>query len=141
MSAQTTNEGVNKLAQAMQSRMHGVNGLSQQPLDFGEIQGDMSLLTNRFPLPIPQSDYMVCRSLTWGDPGSALTNTMPKGGAEDVSGGGEHTHPGIAISGDHVHTVRVGDKLRSVAPGDRVLVAWVGDDACVIDTVYPAARI
>ena len=44
--------------------------MSEQPqvLDFGVIQPDMSLLTNKFPVPIPQSDYMVCRQLTGGLP-------------------------------------------------------------------------
>ena len=30
-------------------------------LDFGVIQGDKSLLTNTYPLPIPRSDYLVER--------------------------------------------------------------------------------
>ena len=58
-------EGVNKLTEVLQNRMRG---MSEQPqvLDFGVIQPDMSLLTNKFPVPIPQSDYMVCRQLTLG---------------------------------------------------------------------------
>ena len=88
------NEGINKLAAVFQNRMHGMTD-KPEVLDFGVIQGDMSLLTNRFPRPIPQTDYMVCRQLT----------------------------------------------LISVKPGDRVLVAWVGDDACVVDIVLPATEM
>ena len=57
------NEGINRLAGVLQSRM-GQMGDRPQVLDFGVIQGDMSLLTNRFPKPIPQTDYMVCRQVT-----------------------------------------------------------------------------
>lgn len=56
------NEGINKLAGVLQGRMHHVAD-KPQVLDFGVIQGDMSLLTNKFPQPIPQSDYMVCRQI------------------------------------------------------------------------------
>jgi hypothetical protein len=156
MAAQNTNEGVNKLAQAMQSRMHGVSGLNQQPLDFGTVQGDMSLLTNRFPRPIPQSDYLVGRSVAWGAVGSVFGETQgigeansgehahgPGGGHShpDAGYGGAHDHPAGGGEMQHVHDVLVGDKFRQLAPGDRVLVAWVGDDACVIDIIYPATRI
>lgn len=50
--------GVNKLANTIQERMRDMND-TPPVLDFGTIQGDFSLLTNTFPLPIPQSDYMV----------------------------------------------------------------------------------
>lgn len=86
------NEGINKLAGVLQGRMHHVAD-KPQVLDFGVIQGDMSLLTNKFPQPIPQSDYMVCR------------------------------------------------QIRSRKPGDRVLVAWVGDDCCVVDLVLPGTAV
>ena len=33
------------------------------------------------------------------------------------------------------------EQPRKVAPGDRVLVAWVGTHPCVIDIIYPASRI
>ena len=57
------NEGINRLAGVLQGRMSQM-GDKPQVLDFGVIQGDMSLLTNRFPKPIPQKDYMVCRQVT-----------------------------------------------------------------------------
>jgi len=78
--------------------MKGV-GDSPPLLDFGTIQPDMSLVTNMFPVSIPQRDYMVCRSATWDEIDDALQ------------------------------------------PGDRVLVAWVGNDACVIDLILPATAI
>ncbi len=98
------NEGINRLARTLQGRMHQV-GDRPPILDFGKIQGDMSLLTNYFPKSIPQTDYIVCRSVSWG-----------------------------AAS-------YVGAKFRWLQPGDRVLVAWVGDDACVVDLILPATAI
>ena len=56
------NEGVNMLARVMQERMQKIS-YTPEPLEFGEIQGDYSLLTNKFPIPIPKSDYLVCRLL------------------------------------------------------------------------------
>lgn len=82
-------EGINKLTEVLQSRMHSV-GDKPQVLDFGEIQGDMSLLTNKFPVPIPQSDYMVCRQLTLGPVYNILAKT------QDI---------GMPHSGSHLHLV------------------------------------
>ena len=112
------NEGINKLAGVIQSRMHSMNN-KPQVLDFGNLQSDMSLVTNRFPQPIPQSDYMVCRQLTLGPIDEPLTHTI-----NSVE-----------------KTVLVPEKMRSVKPGDRVLVAWVGDDVCVIDIILPGTTV
>jgi hypothetical protein len=132
----------------------------------------MSLLTNYFPRPIPQTDYMVCRSVTWGAIDAIFYKTQYTGKANSGShkhgehgqhphgtsgqhGGhlsgdgshghpdseGAHTHPADDGEMQHVHDVLVGPKYRWLQPGDRVLVAWVGDDACVIDIVLPATVI
>ena len=114
------NEGINRLAATLQSQMHRVAG-KPEVLDFGVIQNDMSLLTNQFPCPIPQTDYMVCRQLTLGTVQSILAKTQN--------------------IGMHQHDVLVPEKLRQITPGDRVLVCWVGDDACVIDIVLPATEV
>lgn len=108
------NEGINKLAGVFQGRMHSMGG-KPEPLDFGEIKGDMSLVTNRFPRPVPKSDYVVCRQLTLGAEGEKLAET------DGVEG--------------HVHEIGVPGPMRKVRPGDRVLVAWVGDDPCVVDVI------
>ncbi len=97
MESTNGNEGISKLASVLQSRMHET-GKKPQTIDFGKIQGNMSLVTNLFPQPIPKGDYMVCRQLT------------------------------LEVTG----------KLK---PGDRVLVAWVGDDACVIDIILPGTAV
>lgn len=165
------NEGVNKLAAVFQSRM---NSVADKPevLDFGVIQGDMSLLTNRFPRPIPQTDYMVCRQLTLGPTNNILAKTqdigLPHSGSHihktinetgscgcTVSGTvgeatgaapdppipSQRTAGGDSSDGMHQHHVLIPEKMRHIQPGDRVLVCWVGDDACVVDIVLPATEV
>ena len=112
------NEGINKLAAILQRRMHDMND-NPQKLDFGTIQSDMCLITNQFPQPIPQSDYMVCRQLTLGSMDTPLTSTINS--AEK--------------------TVLVPEKMRSIKAGDRVLVAWIGDDICIIDIILPGTAV
>ncbi len=158
------NEGISKLTKVLQDRIHKV-GDKPQVLDFGIIQDDMSLLTNTFPLPIPKSDYMICRSvswnpaipmtMTWWDNESSSVNGWEDedwsksgwqggGGDSHISHGhgkkGEHDHISCP-TGKHYHDVYLPDKMRWIKPGDRVLVAWVGDDACVIDLILQASEI
>lgn len=124
------NEGINKLAGVMQSRIKNV---SKKPavLDIGQIGSDMSLTTNQFPKPIPQTDYLVCRQLTLGATGSLLTETKTRG-----------QHGGhISGDGSHDHEIKIPEKMRSIKAGDRVLVAWVGDDAVVVDIILPATSV
>lgn len=91
-------------------------------LDFGVIQEDKSLLTNTYPLPIPQSDYLVCRHLK-----SRIVTANTS-----ASSIGEY--------GDHSHTVEV-STCDSLKIGDRVLVAWVQDDAVVVDVILEADSV
>ena len=111
--------GVNSLANVISNR---IRNMTESPLmlDYGTIKGDMSLRTDTFPIALPQSDYTVCRQLTLGATGDKLTNT---------SVNGEHAHS---------HDVYLPEKMRGLKPGDRVLVAWVNNDACVIDIILPA---
>lgn len=108
-------------------------------LDFGEIQGNGSLMTNTFPAPIPRGDYSVCRGLTFGKAGDILLETNESGAHEHQegqhegheTGDGEHSHSG----GTHLHNIMIPEKMRSVKPGDRVLVAWVQSEAVVVDII------
>ena len=117
--------GANKLTAALAS-MIDKKGDKTLVLDFGIILGDYSLKTNTFPIPIPKSDYSVCRAITY-DPGVPLTQTYCDGA---------HGHPDAGFAGSHVHNVRLPEKMYWIRPGDKVLVAWVQDEACVVDIVY-----
>lgn len=113
------NAGTNKLANVLSQRMKKENE-SPLVLDFGEIQGNGSLLTNTFPVPIPKGEYSICRHV------GGLSFT--------ISGG---THPGHL---SQTQTVNTGSHQHTVAPpvikaGDRVLVAWVQNEAVVVDVI------
>ena len=43
--------------------------------------------------------------------------------------------------GKHYHDVYLPDKMRRLKPNDRVLVAWVGVDAVVIDIIMNAGEV
>ncbi len=126
-------DGVNQLANAIQERVQDMNN-TPPVLDFGTIQSDFSLLTNKFPLPIPQSDYLVCRSVAIGKPDDILYKTRDTEPRSKVDYGG-------VPNTTHFHDVLIGNKIRQLKPGDRVLVAWVGDDPCVVDLILPASEI
>lgn len=106
------------------SRLAGVlTGIARENtgdvmLDFGVIQNDRSLLTNSYPISIPKSDYLVCRHL--------------KANSESTSSASVGDH------GSHRHSVST---ARALSVGDRVLVAWVGNDAVVIDVILTAASV
>ena len=99
-------------------------------LDFGVINGDYSLTTNTFPIAIKKDDYLVCRHL----------RAVPDKDQWDTKGAGTHSHPGSEGSnaGWHTHKFQPHEVLDK---GDRVLVAWVGNDAVVIDVIVHANTV
>lgn len=110
------NTGINKLANVLSDRMQKENA-SDLVLDFGEIQSNGSLLTNTFPVPVPKGDYSICRHVG----GMSL----------NISGGSHQGHISEYYKGSHSHTV----SMPKVKAGDRVLVAWVQNEAVVIDVI------
>jgi hypothetical protein len=150
------NSEANQLARMLQDRMKQIADTPSAHY-YGVIQSDMSLLLNNFPVPIPQSDYMVCRSVAWGKVDDIFYKTQTPGkdnsgkhkhgpnGAHsqpDAGYGGSHDHPEGGREMEHIHDTLIGDKFRWLMPGDRVLVALVGENEfCVIDLVLPAMSI
>ena len=114
------NPGTSKLGKILSDRMAKQNA-SPLLLDFGSIEADYSLKTNTFPVPIPKSDYTVCRHVG----GLVLGTTGGEHGGHN-SGTGAHSH---------------GVPVPAIKPGDRVLVAWVQNDATVIDVIVPASSV
>lgn len=103
---------------AFAGAMMGMASRSQDKslvIDFGVIQGDGSLLTNTYPVPIPKTDYVVCNC----------------GGLPD--GEWVNTSDGARVNIARQHT-------KHIKPGDHVLVAWVNNDPVVIDKIISAVK-
>lgn len=124
------NPGANKLATVLTGMMRSIDD-HPLVLDFGIINGDYSLTTNTFPKPIPKGDYSVCRTVTY-DPSVPLTQSYNDGA---------HSQPDAGYGGAHTHDIRLPEKMYWIRPGDKVLVAWVQDEAVVIDLVYSSSRV
>lgn len=127
---QNNMDGMEALALVLNELMKNA---AEKPLalDFGVIQADYSLKTNTFRQTIPKDSYQVCRQLTLGSTGAWLTRTTDSVLPETMIPEHTHSHPSVLVP----------ESMRSIRPGDRVLVAWVGNDAIVIDIVLPAAVI
>lgn len=109
------NAGVASLASVLSGRMKEL-GRPPLVLDFGTIQSNWSLITNMFPVPIPKGSYMVCGAATSAS--KAIATSYADGG-------------GIS----HNHTATIPGDTSLLQPGARVLVAWVQNDAVVIDVI------
>ncbi len=122
--------GANKLTNTLAGMMRSI---SDKPpaLDFGIINSDYSLTTNLFRKPIPKNEYSVCRQLLY-DPSVPLTKTYTDG---------EHGHPDASPPGTHYHEVKLPKKMRWLKAGDKVLVAWIQNEAVVIDIVYSGSHV
>ena len=121
--------------------------------DFGTIQSDGSLLTNRFPIPIPKTDYLVLRCA--GLPNSEVVkteghnHTLSSGSVSvSVGSGGSPSHSHGAsgslsgYTGSSVDKVDIARASQAhIKAGDRVLVAWVENDAVVLDVVLSAENV
>ena len=69
--------------------------------------------------------FLAAGQLTLGAKDDKLTVT-----ARD----GEHNEH-VSGEGIHTHEVLIPEKMRSMKPGDRVLVAWVHSEAVVVDII------
>ena len=111
------NPGLSKLARVMSDRMRDFSDQTAEDVtpDFGVINSNMSLSTNRFSVEIPQGEYYIGR--------------LVSGLQISISGG---THGGHESgNGSHSHIVT----LPGLSPGDHVLVVWVKDEPVVVDVL------
>ena len=125
-----TNNPIEELGNILQRQMLGMAQAGQVlALELGVITGDLGLSVASLSNVIPKGDYMVSLrlqigSLTLNTSGVSLTT-------ETASGPDSHSH---SIK-SHNHTVTLPIQLRSIQPGDRVLVAWAGTEPIVVDIV------
>ena len=100
-------------------------------IELGTINSNLSLSTDSLQSPIPKGDYMVDIRLYSSSYNTSSTTHTHSGGNHSghESGDGSHSHSG----GSHSH--QLPDAFRKIKAGDRVLVAWCGNDPVVIAIV------
>lgn len=165
MSKGDNSPGMSKLAGVIKDIAKGEKE-SSLLIDFGVIQEDGSLLTNTYPIPIPATDYLVCRGVALPNrevvntSTTTATNKSHSHKVESVEATGMtgsaqgHTHSAsVSIpemqtasatvrQNGHDHEVDIArPSQRKLAVGDRVLVAWVQNDAVVIDIILTADSV
>lgn len=86
-------------------------------VELGTINKNLSLTTDSLKASIPKGDYMVNLALASG---TYSTSTAT------------HSHSGET---HYTHSHRLPDDFRSLKSGDRVLVAWCGNEPVVIAIV------
>ncbi len=126
--AYDSNKGISALASVIQGKAKQAADGIPMSLDFGVINGDFSLKTNTFGKPIPRSDYSVCRLVTGYT--LATSDSSWTGHLQND----KHNHGSPSGVPAHSHDV----PMPGLKAGDRVLVAWVQNEAVVIDVVVRA---
>lgn len=168
MSGGKNNPGMSALANVLSTGINNEKGMDKV-LDFGEILWDGSLLCNTYKVCIPKECYMVCRNCSLPNSEvitSYSTTAKNKGhkhafedglileGITDTQSSPDaHAHAaqtplaGIETKAvtvaqiSHDHDVDIARPSQPhLKPGDHVLVAWVGYDACVIDIIVPGVK-
>lgn len=87
-------------------------------LELGTIGSNLSLTTDSLPVPIPKGDYLINLMLA--------ADSYRTSSETHTHSGEDHTHDG----GEHSHTLP--SAFRSLKAGDRVMVAWCGNEPVVL---------
>lgn len=107
------NNPIEELGKMMGDQMKRINQANKGvTLELGTIRDNMALSVSSLGNAIPKGDYMIALRLTAG----SLTIKTSK-------------------EEEHLHSVDLPEKMRSLRAGDRVLVAWVGTEPIVVDIV------
>lgn len=121
-----------RLGNTLDGRMKRTSGAAVPTfIELGIINKNLSLTTDSLKSPIPKGDYMVDIRLTSPTYNTSSTTHSHSGGTHGGHsvGTGDHSHSGGA------HTHRVPEEFRALEAGDRVLVAWCGNEPVVISIV------
>lgn len=103
-----------RLGETLVSRMRkSSNAAVPTTIELGTIGNNLTLITDSLPVPIPKGDYMINLMLA-----SSSYNTGQTADADGVS----HSHALPSV-------------FRSLKEGDRVLVAWCGNEPIVVSVV------
>lgn len=124
-------KNMQRLGNILSDRMKATSGAAVKVImELGTINGNLSLSTDSLQSTIPKGAYMVNLMLTGGSRTSSESHTHD-GGTHDghAEGDGSHSHSG----GEHSHALP--GSFRGLQAGDRVLVAWCGNEPVVVAVV------
>lgn len=125
-----------RLGNVLADRMKNTSAAAvPMTLELGTINGNLSLTTDSIPTPIPKGDYMINLILASDTYNTSSESHSHSGGSHSHSGG-DHSHSGGSHShdgGEHSHELP--SVFRTLKAGDRVLVAWCGNEPVVIAVV------
>lgn len=111
-----------RLGSVLDGRMKETSGAAvPTAIELGTINGNLSLTTDSLQSPIPKGEYMIDARLA--------SNSYETSSAAHTHSGGSHSHSG----GEHSH--QLPEVFRALNAGDRVLVAWCGNEPVVIAIV------
>lgn len=127
-------KNIEMFATMMSNRMQqAANAAVPNTLELGVVNANLSITPDNFRVPIPKGDYMVNLRLTGGIdiPEGEESNHQHTGGTHEghTDGTGYHTHGG----GKHAH--KLPEEYRGLKAGDRILIAWCGNEPVVIAIV------
>lgn len=121
-----------RLGNVLDGRMKRTSGAAVPTcVELGTINNNMSLSTDSLQSPIPRGDYMIDARLGCSTYDTSSTTHSHSGGSHGghEGGSGDHSHSG----GEHTH--RLPDNFRALKAGDRVMVAWCGNEPIVVAIV------
>ena len=127
------NSNLERLGATLDGRMKKTSGAAvPTTIELGVINGNLSLTTDSLKSPIPKGEYMVDIRLAAGSYDTSSTTHSHSGGqhsGHEMGENGSHSHSGGA------HTHQLPAAFRGLQSGDRVLVAWCGNEPIVIAIV------
>ncbi len=135
---------IQRLGDALASRMKKTaNAAVPTTIELGTIGNNLYLTTDSIKTPIAADQYMVAINLTHENyftynelNSSAAAPHHHEGGTHgQCCGSGYHTHD------DGLHDHRLPSVFRRLQPGDRVLVAWCGNQPVVISIVVSGTAV
>lgn len=110
-------KNMQRLGATLSNRMkRTANGAVPTTIELGIVNSNLSITTDSLQEAIPKGEYMV---------NLMLSGRLTIGGGDHSHGGADHSHSG----GSHSHV------LPGLKAGDRVLVAWCGNEPVVIAVV------
>lgn len=110
-------KNMQRLGSTLSNRMkRTASGAVPTTIELGVVNSNLSITTDSLKAAIPKGDYMVNLILT---------------GSFNVSGGEHGGHE----SGNGTHSHKLPGSFRGIRAGDRVVVAWCGNEPVVIAIV------